>query len=486
MDTSEFSEEMESLNAQIEPLQEQVVLLEDELRAVDDELGAYAVEHQQTELLNDACAALERLAAIGAGDLFWEGLPQPVDGQAHCARVRDRIAGVAEQTRELEERKKSLQAQMEQHLSVLDYLFDEAHQARMREERRQEEFLVEREFVPLPFHPAVMPWMTHEESENRFRRAVLISLLLCLLFGGVIPLISVPIPDRANLVVEVPERLAMLLKEELPPPPPAQIEKQEPEKIEPEKKETKPTEKKTETVAEKKPVKAKKPANTGSGAPKGARNKTENIGVLAFKSSFSDLMDEVPVAKLGADAKVKNVDRKIPGQARVQRSLVATQAKGGSGQGISNFGVSRNLGNGGSGGGSGYGRAGQLGEVGTAKVASSVSGLTEEAGRPLSDGIGPARTDEEIQIVFDRYKATLYRIYNKELRKDPTLRGKLLIRLTIEPDGAVSMCKVESTDLASQELVEKIVARIKRFNFGPKEGVPQVTILYPIDFLPAG
>ena len=43
----------------------------------------------------------------------------------------------------------------------------------------------------------------------------------------------------------------------------------------------------------------------------------------------------------------------------------------------------------------------------------------------------------------------------------------------------------ESTDLASPELVKKIVARIKRFNFGPKEGVPKVTILYPIAFLPA-
>jgi hypothetical protein len=48
------------------------------------------------------------------------------------------------------------------------------------------------------------------------------------------------------------------------------------------------------------------------------------------------------------------------------------------------------------------------------------------------------------------------------------------------------MCEAESTDLASPELVAQIVARVKRFNFGPKEGVPPTTILYPIDFLPAG
>jgi hypothetical protein len=112
--------------------------------------------------------------------------------------------------------------------------------------------------------------------------------------------------------------------------------------------------------------------------------------------------------------------------------------------------------------------------------------VDEGSSRPTSDGLAPGRTDEEIQIVFDRYKATLYRIYNRELRKDPTLRGKILMRISIEPDGAVSLCQMESTDLASPELVARIVERIKRFNFGPKEGVQKMTILYPIDFLPAG
>jgi hypothetical protein len=150
--------------------------------------------------------------------------------------------------------------------------------------------------------------------------------------------------------------------------------------------------------------------------------------------------------------------------------------------------VSRNVGSGsGNGlGGAGIGKGGSRGNgAGFADVESSIADV-QESDRPLSDGPGPGRTDEEIQIVFDRYKATLYRIYNRELRKDPTLRGKILLRISIETSGAVTMCKVESTDLASPELVAKIVARIKRFNFGAKEGVPVITILYPIDFLPAG
>jgi outer membrane biosynthesis protein TonB len=105
--------------------------------------------------------------------------------------------------------------------------------------------------------------------------------------------------------------------------------------------------------------------------------------------------------------------------------------------------------------------------------------------RPLSGGPGPSRTDEEIQIVFDRYKAALYRIYNRELRKNPTLQGKVVIRLTIQPDGAVSACNMESSDMDSPVLEKQIVDRVLKFNFGAKEGVTAVTILYPIDFLPA-
>ena len=30
--------------------------------------------------------------------------------------------------------------------------------------------------------------------------------------------------------------------------------------------------------------------------------------------------------------------------------------------------------------------------------------------------------------MFDRYKAALYRLYNRELRNDPTLRGQMMLQ----------------------------------------------------------
>ncbi len=87
--------------------------------------------------------------------------------------------------------------------------------------------------------------------------------------------------------------------------------------------------------------------------------------------------------------------------------------------------------------------------------------------------------------MFDRYKASFYRLYNRELRKDPTLQGQMVLRLTIEPDGSVSMCVLQSTDMNAPDLAAQVVSRVRTINFGAKEGVQALTIVYPIDFLPA-
>src|SRR5206468_11530735 len=101
------------------------------------------------------------------------------------------------------------------------------------------------------------------------------------------------------------------------------------------------------------------------------------------------------------------------------------------------------------------------------------------------NGMGAYRTDDERQIVFDRYKAALYRLYNRELRNKPALQGKMVLRLTIEPDGSVSMCALQSTHMNAPDLAAQVVNRVRTINFGAKEGVQTVTIVYPIDFLPA-
>ncbi len=485
MNTFLLEQELAPLNAQIEQIRKKRETLEDDLRVVEAELEKFSAARQRFDALQDVCTAFDKLNELKAGQLFWKGIPGIEDTAGHLERARDRVARFQEKISGITEKQTSLQAEVDERCAQLEYLYEEVHDAHEREERRKEEFVIEREISAVPYRALIMPWTKDAESERHFRRAVLVAMLFCFVFGSIIPLVRVPIMERSDAVVEIPERLAKLVKKEPPKPvpqpkPEPKPVQEEPQKLQPEKQKTKKSPK---------AAPAPEPVKVAAGGSKkaAARKKAERVGVLAFKKAFADLMDETPIAKLGTEARLSKETPRVAGQAVAQRSLVAMQAKGGSSGGIGNAGVSRNVGSGNANrlGGGGIGRGGGSGNgAGFGRVESSIADLAESS-RPLSDGLALGRTDEEIQIIFDRYKATLYRIYNRELRKDPTLRGKMLLRISIETNGSVSLCAVESTDLASPELVALIVERIRRFNFGPKDDVPKITILYPIDFLPA-
>jgi hypothetical protein len=235
--------------------------------------------------------------------------------------------------------------------------------------------------------------------------------------------------------------------------------------------------------APKGPGKPDLPAGPAKGFSADATPPEPNIGragILAFKEQFASLAQDQNAPRLGSDARYAAADE--VGQSS-SHSLLTTNTPGSSG-GIDAGSLSRNVGGGGGRGGGGGGMGGPGVQVARAK--SSIAGIGGGDGRPKAhSGPGASRTDEEIQIVFDRYKSAFYRDYNRTLRINPTLQGKMVLRLTIEPDGSVSMCQLQSTDMDSPDLVTQVVNRVKTINFGAKEGVQAVTIVYPIDFLPA-
>ena len=223
--------------------------------------------------------------------------------------------------------------------------------------------------------------------------------------------------------------------------------------------------------------------------------KVGNTGILALKDKIASLAKDRIAPNLGADARLSAADDL--GRPSSSPSRLTTTTPGGSG-GLNLASLNRSVGGGGGGGGGGgTGRGGVGGGNGTGAggsgglpgvaVARATSPIAPIAGgdRPKAHGgPGGARTDEEIQIVFDRYKASFYRLYNRELRNNPTLKGQMVLRLTIEPDGSVSMSTLQSSDMDAPDLAAQVVSRVKTMNFGAKE-VLAVTISYPIDFLPA-
>ena len=224
------------------------------------------------------------------------------------------------------------------------------------------------------------------------------------------------------------------------------------------------------------------PAGPDKGFSAEAKPPEPNIGragILAFKEQFASMAQDQNAPRLGTDARYSAADD--VGQSS-SHSVLTTNTPGSSG-GIDAGSLSRNVGGGGGRGGGGGGMGGPGLQV--VRATSSIAGIGGGDRPKAHSGPGASRTDEEIQIVFDRYKAAFYRDYNRALRSNPTLQGKMVLRLTIEPDGAVSMCQLQSTDMDAPDLVTQVVNRTKTINFGAKDGVQAVTIVYPIDFLPA-
>ena len=423
----------------------------------DKALEALLESSPQFQVLGDICLSLDKLAEMDAASLFWGEDYSGSQQENLLSRVSDTITGFQQKVDEINGLKMDLQGQADLKLDTLDDLSYQLDDVLLQQEAEQDDYAIERHDTHLPFHAMHLPWATEQHDQLRFRKSLSAVFVFLLLLNTLI--IFWDLPDISDREVVVPEYLVELVKKDKPKPRPVV------KKINP----------KLEQKSDEKNVAKRddKPKPTPD-QKKAARKKAEASGVLAFKGSFEELLADDVDQRLGSSANLSN--RASISKGDSSRNLVMAQAKQSSG-GINSSDISRGVG----------GTAGtQMGTgVEFSRVESAIGTDMVADDRPLSDGVGPSRTDEEIQIVFDRYKAALYRIYNRELRKDPTLRGKMVLRITIEPNGSVSLTKVESTNMQSPGLLDGVLQRVARFNFGPKDGVPTITILYPIDFLPA-
>jgi len=469
--SSELSDNERSLKEQISRSEGELSGLGDSLRALDAELEALRQKKPDYDAVSQACQSLEALENSGVADLFWDPQHSPDISQHHVRHARHNLTQYQAEVAQVEDRRESIIEAMNEQYGDLDELHYDLRDAMAQEESRRQEWIVEREADALPYRSLVMPWARGCEEDQRFRRSLAASVLLSLVTGWLLSVIDLPIPEREE-IIEVPERVARLVREEMrrPPPVEAEVPVAVPDEMpEPELAQEQPP----EDLAEQ-----PQPGLVADAEPAAPEEQIRSKGILAFRDSFATAASLRPSAQLGSEARLSSAGEEAVG--RTERSMVTTLAPGSSG-GINLASLSRNVGGGGA-GGNGDGMAG----VQVSRVASSIGGGDGIGnGRPLSGGAYAGRTDEEIQIVFDRYKAALYRLYNRELRKDPTLRGQLILRMTIEPDGSVSFCALQSTDMKAPTLTQQIVDRVSNFDFGAKEDIVAVTIIYPIDFLPA-
>jgi outer membrane biosynthesis protein TonB len=464
--TEDLTNKEQSVRTQFERSEQQLSDLEQNLQGVNAELVALAEKSREFGVLGEVCRSLEELENLGAADLFWNSQDGVETRDATLASAHQKIDEFSVEINRVEDRRDSVLEQIGDQNQALDSLHYDLMDVVAREENRKNEWLVERDADDVAYHSQVMPWARGNEEDRRFHKSLGTSLAVSAVLAILVGTIAIPIMEREQLI-EVPERVAKLVqknrmqpqpepqpifKEELPEPEPEKLAEELPEEVVPEAV-SEPTVADNEKVDTKEQVKSK--------------------GILAFRESFASRANLRPTAQLGSQARLRNAGENATG--RPQRAMVTSNAPGSSG-GINLASISRDVGGGGQG----------LDGVQVSRVSSSIgTGGDGTSNRPRSGGAFAGRTDEEIQIVFDRYKSSLYRLYNRELRKNPTLRGQVILKLTIEPDGSVSFCVMQSSDMNAPMLAEQVVERVIGFDFGAKEDIVAVTIIYPIDFLPA-
>lgn len=286
-----------------------------------------------------------------------------------------------------------------------------------------------------------LPWESDPEEQRRFRRLLLIGLFLVFLLGVVMPFIN--LPKRVAGAEQVPPRLARLMQQERPkPPPPKPPPKVEKPKVE--------------------PAPQPKPVDT--------RKKMENSAAMrAIKDELADLRDQVDTSAL----RNRQLSAAVDKDARSERSLITSKVGTGS-AGIVTANSSRGFGSG----------AGALSDHNTAAVSSRIAAETAQNRVTRSGNSGKAaRSQEEIELVFDRNKGAIYALYTRAMRERADLQGKMVLQLTISPAGEVTDCVMLSSELNDPDLEHKIVARVKLFRFEAKD-VEVITARKTIEFFP--
>ncbi len=367
----------------------------------------------------------------------------------------------------------------------------------------------------LSFRTPYFAWAYSPEDEKRFRRILnaimMVTVIACLAF------LLLPRPKEVRVAQQEPPRLAKLLleREALPipktvaPPPIAKKEERVAEPTKPAEKTATPEPKRAEPRQEAaKGAKVPEARNPIEGKPPGevdaARKRVAGIGLLASSKELNELRGAPVAVQLQTDIKQGpgvgtgvGVGVGAGNEAGIPiRSMITSNAQGGSG-GINTAAYSRNTGGGGlagrattlvegaAGGGGGGGPGGGGGGGKGNGVGLGSGDGARNGGSIAKGGSGKAsRSLEDIKIVLERSKGSLYSIYNRALREDASLQGKVVVELKISPSGEVIGARVISSELKTPDLEAKILARIRTLDFGAKDVAEMVTT-WPLDFLPA-
>jgi protein TonB len=325
-----------------------------------------------------------------------------------------------------------------------------------------------------------LPWSSGGD-DARFKKILIISMVVFLAFAIPITLMKLPELTRKEKA-ELPPQLArvMLEKQELPPPPiiePPKVEEKKPE-------EKKPVEKPPiEKAVEKKPVTTNmpkpvdRPANMDSRSEVIANAKAQaQAQISTFKDDLMEMRETLQTSAVEtASATVSNT----AGQAtQVDRSMINSgQTKGSGGINVGAY-ASRDTG-----GVALSGRETTKVKSGLAEASKKATGATGSGGGNSDGAGGAARSEEDMRKVMEQHKSSIFSIYNRALRDNAALQGKVKFKIVIDPSGQVVEVSIEFSELKEPALEAKLISKLKSISF-PSAAVLRTTFYQTLDFLP--
>ncbi|WP_444928890.1 AgmX/PglI C-terminal domain-containing protein [Microbulbifer sp. SSSA002] len=323
-------------------------------------------------------------------------------------------------------------------------------------------------YAPWQLQETVLPWSASREEDQRFIKLLRAGLIALAISGIAVAL--APVPELTREQAErIPPQLAKVIleKKELPkakPKPKPTVQKKPEEKKKPEEQ----PKQKAETPDKPKPVeKPRKVENPPVAKVQQAREKAANSGLNALADDLLDMRESFSTAEVSRG----QLSAGNATATKIERSMIADKSKAASG-GVAAGKVSRDTGG-----------VSLAGRESTRVQSTQATGSAKET-VAKARGQKSIRTDDSIRSVMEANKAAIIAIYNRALRRDPTLQGRLTVQLVIAPNGAIASIKLVESELNNPALERKLLARIRMINFG-SANVESTTKNYSIDFLPS-
>jgi TonB family protein len=277
--------------------------------------------------------------------------------------------------------------------------------------------------------------------------AILAASVLLNFSGAACIALSAKPPDADVTLDELPDRFAKLL---VPPPVEAETPKEEA---------------KSEEKVEKKEVKKKEKPASDEARKAAIAQKVQSKGILKILGSSGGqgaLRD-----LLGEGTGTQDVASALKG---AQGGVVVATTGGVGGPRGGGAGSAAGIGDVGTAGGGNV----SLGNKGDARVSGRVSAASPE--------VDSADVDREALARYIKARLTAIRgCYEKELKRNPTLKGKVVVRFNITPAGRASDIRIEENSVGSAEVGECIASLMRSWVF-PFKPPDEVAVQYPFLF----